>query len=208
MPRWSGRGKNLRRRAAERVAQWEDTRMAYPIVACLILSLVVRYWPGQPAPVWVNTWIDRLWLLFGVIFGLGVVLAFFNTATTELPNGGFRYEMSTPKQIQYALAAAYVPLTILALVGAGYVIRSGVNALSHSLSQDAGKARFRKVSISLGVALAAVVVSWAFGGPLTFSTEKGSSSIVPLAIDVAAGIVFFAALVSAWSAATAPAEKQ
>jgi hypothetical protein len=182
--------------------------MTYPIIAVLILSLVVRYWPGQPVPARINTWIDRLWLLFGLTFGLGVVLAFFNTTTTELPNGGFRYTMSSPRQVQYALIGISIPLTILALVGAGYVVRSGVKAVSVNLLQDAGKIRFRRIAISLAVALAAALVSWAFGGPLTFSTEEGSSSIVPLAIDVAAGVVFFAAVVSAWSAAKAPAGRQ
>ena len=146
---------------------------AFPVIAVLILSLVVRYWPGQPAPAWVNIWIDRLWLLFGLTFGVGIVLAFVYATKTELPNGAFHFVAATPKQIQYVLAAIYIPLAILALVGAAYVVRSGVRTLSIHLSQADGKIRLRRIGLSLAVALAAVTVSWAFGGPLTFSSQDG-----------------------------------
>ena len=70
--------------------------MEFPIVAGLILSLVVRYWPGQPAPQWINTWTDRLWVLLGITFLAGAVLSFYNMTSTVLPNGGYRYSISRP----------------------------------------------------------------------------------------------------------------
>jgi hypothetical protein len=181
--------------------------MMYLLAAGLILSLIVRYWPGHPGPPWICTWIDRLWTLLGVTFLIGMVLGFFNTTTTVLPNGGFRYSWATPQPIQYVLAAICIALGILAVLGAIDVARSEARAYSLFALQAgtaAAAGRFRKIGISLAVALAAILVSWGFGGPLTLSTNEGYSNVWPFAVDAVAAIVFFAALGSAWTAAKTP----
>jgi hypothetical protein len=184
--------------------------MAYFVVAALILSLVVRYWPGQPAPPAINLWVDRLWVLFGVVFALGIVLAFFNTSTTQLPGGGVRYSWSTPAFIRYALAAIYIPIGLLAVLGAVQIARSEARAYA-TAPQGSGRStagiRLRKLAASAVAALIAIAISLAFGGPLVFSTEQGYSSVVPFIVDMVAAVVFFAALGWAWGVAKTPSEQ-
>ena len=175
--------------------------MEFPIVAGLILSLVVRYWPGQPAPPWINTWTDRLWVLLGITFLAGSVLSFYNMTHTVLPNGGYRYSVSRPQLVQYALIAIYVPLVILAVVGAGYVVRAAVGAVSLA------GVNFFKLGASLAVAAGALAVVLMLGDSLTI-TGEGVSNIWPFAIEIVAGVVFFTALASAWSAAKPSPTKQ
>jgi hypothetical protein len=97
--------------------------MTYAVVAALVLSLVVRCWTRHPAPQWITRWIDRLWVLFGMTFLIGILLAFVNTTTTILPDGRLRYTASTPDEIRYILAAISIPLAILAIVGSIHVVR-------------------------------------------------------------------------------------
>jgi hypothetical protein len=186
------------------------TMWAYLAATGLILSLIVRYWPGQPAPQWVIAWIDRLWLLLCVTFLLGIILAFFNTTTTVLPGGGYRQTWSTPQEIRYVLAAICVPLAVLAILGALQIARSEARVFSPRWEVArawAAGGRLLKIGVSLVVALVAVVVSWAFGGPLTFSSSEGYSNVLPSVIDAVAAIVFFTALASAWNAAKVPPAK-
>jgi hypothetical protein len=176
----------------------------------LILSLVVRYWPGQPPPQWISVWIDRLWLLLGVTLLIGIILAFFNTTTTILPRGGYLHTWSTPREIRYVLGGICVPLAMLALIGAIQIVRSEAGVFSRR--REVAKAwatagRLRRIGLSLAVALGAVVVSFIYGGPLTYSSSEGYSDLVPSMISAVAAIVFFAALASAWSAARVPPEK-
>jgi hypothetical protein len=159
--------------------------------------LAVRYWPGQPAPPWINTWTDRLWVLLCITFLAGSVLSFYNMSSTVLPNGGYRYSASRPLLIQYALLAFYIPLVILALVGAGYVVREAAGAVSLA------GVNLLKLGASLAVAAGALAVGLALGGPLTITTSEGVSSIWPFVIEIVAGVVFFTALASAWSATRA-----
>jgi hypothetical protein len=186
--------------------------MTFPVVAGLILSLVVRYWPGRSPPQWIGRWIDRLWLLLAITFLLGMALAFFNESTTVLPNGGVRHTWSTPQAIRYVLAAIYVPLGVLAVLGTLYVVRSEARAFWLSLPRDAAGTwatlvRLRRIAISLAIALAAAVVSWQFGGPLTLTSGEGYTSVWPFVIDAVAAVVFFTALASAWSAAKSPSHR-
>jgi hypothetical protein len=156
-------------------------------------------------------WIDRLWLLLAVTLFGGIVLAFFNTTTTVLPDGGVRHTWSTPQAIQYMLVAIYVPLAALAIVGALYVAQSEARAFS--LPRDAARAwatgaRLRKIGISLAIALAAAAVSWSLGGSLTSSSNEGYSNVWPFVFNMIAAIVFFTALASAWTAARAPPDNR
>jgi hypothetical protein len=181
--------------------------MSYPIVAVLILSLVVRYWPGQSVPAWINQWLDRVWLLLGLTFGLGIALAFFNATKIELPHGGYQFSASTPKEIQYVLMALCIPLTVLTSLGMIQVARSYVAAWSQiAWTGPAIRIQFRNVAVSILVALAAIGACWAFGGPFTYSSEEGYSSIIPLVVDIVATMVFFAALGSAWNATKTTAQ--
>jgi hypothetical protein len=176
----------------------------------LILSLVVRYWPGQPRPQWISDWIDRLWLLLGVTFLMGIILAFFNTTTTILPGGGSLHTWSTPREIRYVLAGICVPLAMLALLGAMQIARSETGVFSgrwEAAKAWATAGRLRRIGVCLTVALVAVAISLAYGGPLTYSSSEGYSDVLPSMISAVAAIVFFAALASAWSAARVPPEK-
>ena len=187
--------------------------MEFPIVAGLVLSLVVRYWPGQPAPQWSKTWTDRLWVLLAITFLAGSVMSLYNMTGVVLPNGAYRYSTSRPAFIQYALLAFYVPLVILALVGAGYVIRAAVGPVSPARAKDAwrtttaGIDRFR-FGASLAAAAAALAVGLMLGAPLTITSSEGVSNIGPFTVEIVAGVVFFTALASAWSAAKAASKKQ
>ena len=176
--------------------------MEFLIVAGLVLSLVVRYWPGQPAPQWINTWTDRLWLLLGVTFLAGSILSFYNMTSTVLPNGGYRYSITRPALIQYALLAFYVPLVILALVGAGYVARAAVGAVSLA------GVNFFKLGASLAVAAGAFTIGFLLGGPIIVTSSEGVTNLWPFAIEIVAAVVFFTALASAWSAAKASPANQ
>ena len=86
---------------------------------------------------------------------------------------------------------------ILALVGAGYVVRAAVGAVSLA------GVNFFKLGASLAVAAGALAVGLMLGAPLTITTGEGVSNIWPFAIEVVAAVVFFTALASAWSAAKA-----
>src|SRR5262245_47675861 len=186
------------------------TMAAYLAGAGLILSLIVRYWPGQPPAQWVIAWIDRLWLLLGVTFFAGIILAFFNTTTTVLPNGGYRQTWSTPQEIKYVLGAICVPLAMLAILGILHIARleAGVFSGRWEVARAwATGGRLRKIGASLAVAVGAVVVAWTFGGPLTFSSSQGYSSVWRSVIDAIAAIVFVTALASAWMAANVSSEK-
>jgi hypothetical protein len=132
----------------------------------------------------------------------GSILSFYNMTHTVLPNGGYRYSTSRHQLIQYALLAFYVPLVILALVGAGYVVRAAVGAVSFA------GVNFFKLGASLAVAAGALAVGMTLGAPLTVSTGEGVSNMWPFAIEVVAAVVFFTALASAWSASKASATKQ
>jgi hypothetical protein len=183
---------------------------AYLAGAGLVLSLVVRYWPGHPPPQWITAWIDRLWLLLGVTFLLGIILAFFNTTTTVLPSGGYRQTWSTPQEIRYVLAAICVPLAVIAILGALQIAKSEAGVFSgrwEAARVWATGGRLGRIGVSLAVAVSAAVVSWTFGGPLTFSSSEGYSSVWPSVIDAIAAVVFFTALASAWMAAKVPPEK-
>jgi hypothetical protein len=175
--------------------------MSYPIVAVLILSLVVRYWPGEAVPAWIRQWLDRVWLMLALTFALGISLALYNVTKSELPHGGYQLQALTPKEIQYVLMALCIPLTVLTILGMIQGARSSIAAWS----QIAGKTtliQFQsgRMAMSVLVALAAIGAHWAFGGPFTFSSEEGYSSIVPLVVDIVATMAFFAALGSAWNA--------
>jgi hypothetical protein len=178
--------------------------MEFPIVAGLILSLVVRYWPGQPAPQWINTWTDRLWLLLAITFLVGSVPSLYNVTNTALSGGGYRYSVSRPALIQYALVAFYVPLVILALVGAGHIVRAAVGAVPLARAKDAWVGvNFFKLGASLAVAAGALAIGFLLGGPLIVTSSEGVSNLWPFAIEIVAAVVFFTALASAWSAAKA-----
>jgi hypothetical protein len=176
------------------------------IMAGLILSLAVRYWPGQPAPHWIVTWTDRLWALLGVTFLAGAALSFINITSTPLPNGGVQYSTTRPQPIQYALIVIGVSLGGLALAGAGYVVRAAAGALEPARIRDGWRAaragvHVRRLTVSLAVAALAATVGLTLGEPLKISTREGVSGLWGSAVEAVAAIVFFIALGSAWSAA-------
>jgi hypothetical protein len=179
----------------------------YPvIVAGLILSLAVRYWPGQPSPQWIVTWTDRLWMLLGMTFLAGTALSFFNITGTPLPNGGILYSTTRPQPIQYALIVIWGSLAVLALAGAGYVVRASASALEPARIREgwgraAAGVHFRRLAGSLAVAAVALAVGLTLGEPLTIGTREGVAGPWGFAIEAVAAIVFFTALASAWSAA-------
>jgi hypothetical protein len=186
--------------------------MEFPIVAGLILSLVVRYWPGQPAPQWINTWTDRLWTLLAVVFLAGTALSFYNVTSTVLPDGGTLYSTRRPQLIQYALIAICGAIVIVALVGTGYVARSVASAISPARAREAWRTatdsvNFVRLGVSLAVAAVALGVGLMLGGPLT-GTMEGVSNIWPFVVQVVAAVVLFTALASAWSAAKGSPPKQ
>jgi hypothetical protein len=185
--------------------------MEFPIVAGLILSVVVRHWPGQPAPQWIGTWTDRLWVLLAVTFLAGSALSFYNMTSEVLPNSGYRYSVSRPQAFQYALIAFYVPLVALALVGAGCIVRSAAGAglarARNAWSSDSDRTSLFKLGASLVVALGALAVGVMLGGSLTI-TGEGVSNVWPFVIEVLAATVLFLALASAWSAAKGLSRKQ
>jgi hypothetical protein len=176
------------------------------ILAGLILSLPVRYWPGQPAPHWIVTWIDRLWALFAVTFLAGYALMFVNVTSTPLPNGGIQYSTTRPPPIQYALIVIAVSLGGLALLGAGYVVRATAGALGPARIRDGWRAarapvQVRRLTVSLAAAALAAAIGLTLGEPLKISTREGVSGLWGSAVEAVAAIVFFIALGSAWSAA-------
>lgn len=185
--------------------------MTVPVVAGLILSLIVRYWPRQPPPRWIGRWIDRLWLLLAATLLLGMAFAAFNKSTVVLPGGGVRHTWSAPQVIQHALVAIYILIGVLAVLGAFHVARSEARALWLSLPRDAAGSwatpeRLRRIALSLAIAAGAAVVSWQLGGPLTLTSTDGWT-VWPFVVDLAAAVVFFTAVVAAWSAARSPSER-
>src|SRR5690606_9944724 len=66
-------------------------KMEFPIVGGLVLSLIVLYWPGQPAPQWLRDWLNRLWLLLGITFLAGMALSFYSMTSKPLAGGGVQY---------------------------------------------------------------------------------------------------------------------
>jgi hypothetical protein len=187
--------------------------MEFPVVAGLILSLVILYWPGQPAPQWVRDWMNRLWLLLGVTFLAGMALSFYTMTSKALPNGGILYSTSRSHYIQYALIGIYIPLMLLTLLGAGYAARSIALQWPLSRALEAWRTafagiQFRKLWVSLAVALCALGVAVTFGTPVIITTDNPFPDLWGLAIYTVSAIVFLTALLSAWSAAKPSRERQ
>jgi Na+-translocating ferredoxin:NAD+ oxidoreductase RnfD subunit len=180
--------------------------MTYLVGSVFVASLVVRYWPGQPPARRVSSWIDWLWLLIGVVFVAGLVLAFFNVATTPLPGGGFLHRWSIPSEVGYAFAAISVPLAMLTILGAGQIARAEARAFSpDAVRAWATGGRLRRIGIRLAVALAAAGVLSLVGGS-TLRSDSTYSDALSFAVGLTATIALLAALVSAWRAARTPSE--
>jgi hypothetical protein len=179
--------------------------MAYLVVLALTLSLAVRYWPGQPPAQWIGTWIDRLWLLIGVTFAVGLFLAFFTVTTTPLPGGGTRHVWSVPREVWYAIAGLGVPLAMLSVLGALHIARSEVRAFSpDAVRAWATGGRLRRIGFRLVVAFAAAGVLWCLGEPLALNSNSGDADVLAFAIGLIAIIVLLTALASAWRSARTP----
>jgi hypothetical protein len=187
--------------------------MEFPIVAGLVLSLVVLYWPGEAVPPWLRDWLNWLWILLGITFLAGIALSFYGMTSKPLPGGGTVYSASRPQYIQYALVVICVPLMLLTLLGAGYVASSVARGWSPSRVAEvwrtaAAGIQFRKLWASLAVALCALAVGLRFGAPVALSTDDAFTDLWRLAIYAVAAIVFFTALASAWSAVRPSRQRQ
>ena len=90
-----------------------------------------------------------------------------------------------------------------------HIARFHVKAMSQQYGAEKGSARrrFRELGISLVAALAAIGVSWKWGGPLVMTSKEGYSNIFPFIVDLAAAFVFFVALAWAWKAVSATPQK-
>jgi hypothetical protein len=179
-------------------------KMEFPVVGGLVLSLVVLYWPGQPTPQWLRDWLNRLWLVLGITFLAGTVLSFYNMTSKPLAGGGIQYSTARHPYIDYALIAIFIPLMLLTLLGAAYVVVSVARGWSVPRAQEAWHSatagvQFRRLWASLAVALCALAVGVTFGAPVVV-TNEGISDPLGIVINGVTTVVFLTALASAWSA--------
>lgn len=178
--------------------------MEFPVVGGLVLSLIVLYWPGQPAPQWLRDWLNRLWLLLGITFLAGMALSFYSMTSKPLAGGGVQYSTARHPYIQHALTVIIIPLMLLTLLGVAHVVVSVARGWTVPRTQDAWRratvsVQFRKLWASLAAALCALALGLAFGAQVAVSNE-GISDPWSLAINVVTAVAFFTALGSAWSA--------